>query len=451
MLPSETNTKAPSVCVIGLGYVGLTLSVTLSEIGFSVVGVDRRQDVVTALLGGQSHFFEVGLETALQRELQRNLRFSTAVRPDADVYVISVGTPVGPDREPHLDDLRGAVEEVGKHIQLGNMVVLRSTVPVGTTRDLVLPLLEGASGLRAGQDFHLVFAPERTIEGRALAELRALPQIIGGLTPLCVEKASSFFVRMTPTVMRVSSLEAAEMVKIVNNTYRDVTFAFANEIALFCQKLNIDSHHVIHAANAGYERSRVPQPSPGVGGDCLSKDPYIFMSVARRLGLSPQIIPAARAVNTAMPNFITDRIAAFGSYAGVPIAGTNVLLLGIAFKGRPETSDVRSSPALDVARMLSVAGATVYGYDPRISADVMRQNGIIPVTHISDLVAPLLAVVIMNNHDGFADPAVLSSFLNQSTVRLLLDPWNMYTVEHMQKYPLMHYANMGFDTFSITR
>ncbi len=434
------------ICVVGMGYVGLTLALKLSELGFLVTGTDRRQRAIEPLSQGKSHFFEHGLDELLQRELGKQFRFQLELDPQADIYIVAVGTPVK-DKVPNLEDLRSASESLGKVLHKGNMVILRSTVPVRTTRDLVLPILERVSGLKGGTDFHLAFAPERTIEGNALQELTTLPQVVGGLTDECVERTVSLFAKMTPSIVPVRNLEAAEMVKVVNNIYRDVTFAFANEVAQLCDRYNIDSHDVIKAANVGYERSRVPLPSPGVGGYCLTKDPHIFAYAARQVGFEPQLVPMARSVNEQMPGHVTDKVNAFMRMTGRNVAGAKALLLGVAFKGHPETSDIRFSPTIDVAKLLSSHGYDVHAYDRRVPAEEILKESMKPVANLEDGFRDADVIIVMNNHPMFAELDVAALLPLAKSPRLYFDTWRMLSHEKVLRVPDTFYANLGFDTF----
>ena len=219
------------VCMAGMGYVGLTMSVVLAECGYEVTGVDISQSLVDQLNQGNPHFFEEALDVRLKNQTRRGrLKVQTTMpSEEVDVHIISVGTPlISGTQLPDLSYLDNVVEDVGRNLKKGGLVCMRSTIPVGVTRNKVLPILEKLSGLVGGEDFNLAFAPERTVEGKALTELRTNTQIIGGLTEMCVERAMAFYHRLTPTVVRLSSLEAAELVKLVDNSYRDIRFAFAN-------------------------------------------------------------------------------------------------------------------------------------------------------------------------------------------------------------------------------
>ena len=290
----QADVKTRKIAVMGLGFVGLTLAVVMADSGFSVLGIETQEAVVELLRRGVPHFYELGLANQLRFHIGRQLQVETRLRPgECDVYIISVGTPVDENHQPVLQAVETAARDVGKALKPGDAVMLRSTVPVGTTRNFVLPILEQESGLRGGKDFSLVFAPERTVAGKAIKELRSLPQIIGALDLQGAEVAAAIFRELTPTIVMVDLPEAAEMVKLVNNTFRDTIFSFANEIALVCERYGLDAFKIIDAANEGYPRDPVPMPSPGVGGVCLKKDPICSSRLPRRGAWSPRSWVAA--------------------------------------------------------------------------------------------------------------------------------------------------------------
>jgi len=246
--------------VYGLGFVGLTLSVALAGRGHFVTGIDTNGPLVKQLLEGKPHIFEPRLLDMLRRaQADQQIAFLTAPG-DAHhgVVVIAVGTPVDDDGCASLVALQLVCKAVGQRLKRGDLVMLRSTVPVGTTRGFVRDLLEAGSGLMAGAEFHLAFTPERTVEGNAMQELTSLPQVVGGLTSRCAEKATAFWQTLTDSVVLVDSLEAAELVKLINNSYRDLSFAFANGLALLADRFNLDAGRVIAAANEGYPRNPIP-------------------------------------------------------------------------------------------------------------------------------------------------------------------------------------------------
>ena len=268
--------KNQKLCVIGLGFVGLPLGTTFAELGFAVTGIDASPRVKESLKQGRAHFAESGLQELLDRVLGKSFHVADAVEKGAhDIYIIAVGTPIDDStKEPMMEYVEGASRTIGKALKKGDLVIMRSTVPIGTTRKIVLPLLEEESGLTGGKDFDLVFAPERLVSGKALAELRELPQIIGGMNGgKDVERASALFSTMTPLIVPVENLEAGEMGKLIDNTYRDLHFAYANQMARLAEKVGVDMTRLASDVNNGYKRNRIPTPSPGVGGICLKKDP----------------------------------------------------------------------------------------------------------------------------------------------------------------------------------
>ncbi|MCB0641233.1 MAG: nucleotide sugar dehydrogenase [Phaeodactylibacter sp.] len=266
------------VVVLGMGYVGFTLALVLADRGFQTTGFEIDESRVDALKKGHSYIHERGLDELFKRQLNKNFLPSAELPDDGDVFIISVGTPVNkkegePLPTPELGFLKSAAEMVGKKLKSGNLVILRSTVPVGTTREVVLPVLEKASGLKGGEDFHLSFAPERTAEGKAVKELRELPQMIGGLNEESVEATAALFRDLTPAIVRLKTIEQAEIAKLLNNCFRDLKFSFANYVTQIAEHYNVDIVETIRAANQGYPRDPIPLPSPGVGGACLTKDP----------------------------------------------------------------------------------------------------------------------------------------------------------------------------------
>jgi len=266
----------PSVCVVGTGHIGLPLAAVLADAGFRVTGYDTNEDFIHQLrLTGRVEFREEGLDGLLVRHLNRRLTLATEPPAAHDVYIITVGTPLDPGTgRPTLDRVQEAIGQIAPGFPADPLVVLRSTVTVRTTRRVVLPEIR-----RHVDRFGLAFCPERTIEGKAIPEMISLPQIIGGLDAASATRADALFRTITKTIVHVSSLEAAEMIKLINNTFRDVTFAFANEIALMAERLRLAATELIRAANLDYPRSNVPQPG-FVSGPCLEKDAAVRWSPA---------------------------------------------------------------------------------------------------------------------------------------------------------------------------
>lgn len=414
------------VSVIGLGYVGLTLALTLADKGYQVTGVDVDKKKIDMLRKGELYVHEIGLPALFKEHLNGNFTVSTGIPESGDVFIVSVGTPVkaGGGHLPSLEYLRSACEMVGAKLGMGALVILRSTVPIGTTRDFVKPLLEKISGLRAGSDFHLAFAPERTVEGNALRELLELPQIIGGINGDSVEAASALFREINAAIVRVGSCESAEMAKLINNCFRDLIFSFSNEMSRLAAHYNIDIVKVIKASNSGYPRDPVPLPSPGVGGPCLTKDPYILASVAHQAGIPATLGERGREINEGMIGFIADRILKQLQVSRKQPSQAKILICGLAFKGRPETGDLRNSPALDLCAALQGRVGAIFGHDPVATDEDIRAEGLSPVK-IPAGFDGMDAVAFMNNHESFRKVDVFAMVRSMGANPVVFDGWGL--------------------------
>ena len=422
-----------NICVIGLGFVGLPLAATFADLGFTVTGVDKAPHILESLKNGKAHFAEEGLQELLDKTLGKNLtvadRFETGAH---DVYIIAVGTPVNEEtKKPIMEYVEQASAEIGKALKKGDLVVMRSTVPVGTTRDVVIPHCEKESGLKAGEDFDVVFAPERLVAGKAIAELKELPQIIGGLTGTRdVERSETLFKKMTPKIVITENIEAAEMGKLIDNTYRDFHFAYANQMALLCEKLGIDAPRLIKDVNRDYKRNRIPTPSPGVGGICLMKDPYLMMSIG-----DVPLTETARGLNEDMPKHVAARV--------LKTNPSTVFILGFAFKGKPETSDTRVAPTTDVVQELQKSGCRVLGYDPVVPHEKLQELSVTPAT-IEEGFAEANAVIIMTNHTAFESMDISSLANSMKKPAVLYDGWHLFDPETLRDVSGVTYIGTGF-------
>lgn len=437
------------IVVIGLGYVGLTLALELAKEGFQVTGLDSDRARMDALARGESYVHELGLPELLREQLARNFSVQSEIPEGGDVFVISVGTPVTEDSPsgipvPRLAALREATHRVGRRLTRGGLVILRSTVPVGATREVVLPILEEESGLRGGFDFHLAFAPERTLEGNALSELRSLPQIVGGLNDDSVEATAALFRELTPTMVRMDSLEAAEMAKLVNNAYRDLIFAFANHMAQVAAPFNLDVAEVIRAANRGYPRDPVPLPSPGVGGPCLTKDPYILASVAARAGMpAVTLFQHGRQINESMHDFVVDAVVAELIKSGRNPKDCRILVCGLAFKGHPETGDLRNSSSLEIARRFAGRVGRVLGHDPVASLADIAAEGLEPV-FLPEGLKDVDALLLLNNHHFYQKLDVFTVVRALRQPAIVYDGWHHFRAEDVLSACPSVYMGLGF-------
>jgi nucleotide sugar dehydrogenase len=434
-----------TLCVIGLGFVGLPVAATFAELGLTVTGVDAAPHVLESLKNGKAHFEEEGLQELLSKVLGKGLTISDAVEKSAhDMYVIAVGTPIDEaTMQPVMTYVEGASKTIGQALKKGDLVIMRSTVPVGVTRKIVLPILEKESGLKGGEDFDLVFAPERLVSGKALTELRELPQMIGGMNDGSdVQRASALFQKLTPNIVAVENLEAGELGKLIDNTYRDLHFAYANQMAQLGEKMDVDITRLVRDVNNGYKRNRIPVPSPGVGGICLKKDPYLLMYSGKEYGYHPKLTEVARTLNQEMPVHVADRVLELLQKAGKDPASSTVLILGFAFKGKPETSDNRDSPTTTVVKALQDAGCTVIGHDPVVPETRIKDLGVEIVT-IEEGFKKADAAVIMTNHSAYESLDIKTLVSSMKQPACLLDGWHIYDTEELKSISDLHYAGVG--------
>lgn len=370
-LPDREDLK---VAVIGFGYVGSCIAATLAERGFQVTAVDTDPRLVAELERGHCRFHEAGLAEMIFAGMaagKLTVTLDTSALADVDVVLIAVGTPVRDDGSLADEQLRGACATLGKHLRAGQLVVLKSTVPPGTTRNVVLPLLEEQSGLVGGVDFGLAFTPERLAEGTALQELRTFPIVAGGYGEESVADVTAFWGRVLGVeVVPLDSLEAAEVVKLATNWWIDINIAVANELAKFCALFGVDVLDVIPAANTipkGNGQVNILTPSVGVGGSCLTKDPWMVWQAASRHGVDIRTAAAGREVNAGMPEYAAQIVIDELVRLGKDPAKAKIAVIGLAFKNN--TGDLRATPTLGVVESLAKAGAEVRIHDPLVEAD----------------------------------------------------------------------------------
>ncbi len=439
----RSEVKIKTAAVIGLGYVGLTLALTLCEFGIRVIGVDVNEDVINKLNKGIPHFYEKGLEALLKKHVGKNLILSTSLSEnESDIFIVCVGTPV--DNKGKVNDayLIDAISEVGKVLKPHDLVVLRSTVPIGTCKNIVAPTLEKHSGLKPGTDYFLSFAPERTVEGKALEELKTLPQIIGGMNKQSFDYTAQLFQVFAHTIVAVDNLEEAEAVKLLNNTFRDVSFAFANEVALSFDGHGINARNVIHAANEGYVRNHIPTPSPGVGGACLVKDPHLFTESARSGGHKAKLPGLARDINESMIGFVVKKVDDFCSAENKDPANAKIFLMGMAFKGQPETSDIRHSTSVDILQDLKNSYDNIVIYDPVAHNEDLEALGVTVASTPEEGFKDADCVLVLNNHRSFADLNIYQLASSMQDTGMVFDPWGNFSRERLQGLEAMSYTGL---------
>lgn len=428
------------VAVVGLGYVGLTLAVALARRGVTVFGYERDSGIAARLASGRSHLYEPGVDEALAGLLGHGLHVADRL-PDGpvDAVVICVSTPVNMEtHEPELGNLRSAAESVAERFGPETLVVVRSTVPVGATRSVVLPPL-AAKWPRV----RLAFCPERTIQGQALRELGELPQVVGGIDAESRALAASLFSQLTSRVVPVSSLEAAETVKLVNNCHTDLIYAYGNEVALLAERVGLDPLEVIRAANLDYPRPDLARPGY-VGGGCLTKDPYILLASARTHGYAPWLVQNARKLNEGLPAHVATAFATMLRETRGTLDGARVALLGFAYKGWPPTDDMRGAPVYPMLDVLRQTPMTLVGHDPLVRPDIIEALGVKPCS-VDEAFTGSDGVLVITEHREFAALDITRLAGAMRPPALLFDSWRILDEQKIRAVPGVRYAGIGYD------
>ncbi len=443
----EPSVDEKTIAVYGLGFVGLTLACTLANAGLSVIGIDTNAERLKLLEKNTAPFYEKGLDSMLYSLAATNpIRYTDdAKKYAANIHIVSVGSPINSAGKPDLSAIEAVANTIADIIKTGDLVIFRSTVPVGTMRRVVLPILE-KNDMVCGTDFHLAFAPERTVEGNALEELRILPQIVGGFNLESTNLAAHLFRKITNIIVEVQSLEEAEMVKLMNNTYRDLTFSFANEIAYMCDEYNINAFRIIRAANEGYPRDRIPLPSPGVGGICLTKDPLLYSQPIGDNVYNPILGRASRSINQRGADYVLEKIEKFSKTINKPVESLKILVVGLAFKGMPETSDIRDAIATNIVKKLPNK-ANISVKDFVVPASDVSALGCTPATgELQEILAQYDVVLFMNNHYRNNKFNVIQAVQGCKHPMLFFDGWSMFDWREIERIPSVCYATMGYST-----
>jgi len=371
-LRARLETGTAVVGVVGLGYVGLPLVVEIGRAGYRVVGFDISSRVVEGLNAGRSHIQDVKSEAiaALVSEGRFEATTDMSRLSECDAISICVPTPLSKTRDPDVSYVVNATKAVADALRPGQFVTLESTTYPGTTRELMLPMLE-ATGLRVGEDFFLCFSPERVDPGNPVWQTKNTPKVIGGVTPTCLEMGVTFYRRVIDTVVPVSSPEAAELTKLLENTFRSINIALVNEMARAADRLGVDVWEVIEAAATKPFGFMKFTPGPGIGGHCIPLDPYYLAWKMKTLNYRMRMIELAGEINSEMPYYVVEKVQDALNEHERSIKGSRILVLGIAYK--KDIDDVRESPALDVMRILEEKGATVVYHDPYVES--IQWNG----------------------------------------------------------------------------
>jgi len=391
--------------IVGLGYVGLPLAIELTRAGYRVLGLDVNQALVDQLAAGGSHIQDVPAEIVAQAVKQGRFSATTdlARLAEPDVISICVPTPLSKTKDPDVSFVLAATESVKRTLRRGQLIILESTTYPGTTRELMLPALE-STGLKVGEDFFLAFSPERVDPGNHKWNTRNTPKIVGGMTESCRRLAVALYQPAIETLVPVSSPEAAELVKILENTFRSVNIGLVNEMAIVCDKLGVDVWEVIDAAATKPFGFMKFTPGPGVGGHCIPLDPHYLAWKMRTLNYRTRFIELAGEINAEMPEYWVAQVVDRLNEQGKAARGSTVLVVGVAYK--KDIEDIRESPAIDIIQLLQQRGATVVYHDPFVSH--LEEDSVdlrsVPLTHAQ--LAAADCVIIVTDHSAVDYPLV---------------------------------------------
>jgi UDP-N-acetyl-D-glucosamine dehydrogenase len=391
--------------VVGLGYVGLPLAVEMARTGYQVTGIDLIREKVELVNAGSSYILDIASETLLSMVSANKMRAtqSLAAVEGLDTLNICVPTPLRKNKDPDLSYVIAAVEAIRNHIRPGQLIILESTTYPGTTREVVLPILE-ESGLKVGHDFFLAYSPERVDPGNKMYMTRNIPKVVGGITPHCTDIAATLYEQFVEKVIPVSSTDCAEMVKLLENTFRSVNIALANEMALTCHSFGINVWEVIEAAKTKPFGYMPFYPGPGLGGHCIPVDPYFLTWRAKMNGCEPRLIELAGHINSRMPAFTVSTIGDALNERRKPLKGSNVLGLGVTYKR--DTNDLRESPALQVLEGLVEKGASVHFSDPYVQSVLVKGKIIKGIELNPEVLQAMDCVAILTDHSVFDYPMV---------------------------------------------
>ena len=399
-LKEKIGKHTAQVAVIGLGYVGLPLAVEMGKVGFEVMGVDTSERKVALVSSGKSDVQGISEFEVAGLKAVGKLRATQSYEciAEADVVVICVPTPLDKTRDPDVSFILGAVGEIKSRLHKDQLIILESTTYPGTTHELVLPLLE-ESGLVVGQDFYLAFSPERVDPGNPIYTITNTPKVVGGMTAACTEMASYFYRQFISSIVPVSSTQAAEMTKLLENTFRSVNIGLVNEVALMCDRLGIDVWEVIDAAATKPFGFMPFYPGPGLGGHCIPIDPHYLAWKLKTLNFNARFIELASEITRSMPAHVVSKIADVLNDVEKSLKGASILVLGVTYKR--DVGDVRESPALDILEMLQEKGAHVVYHDPFVPHILVDTLDLACVELNEARLKKADCVVITTNHSAY--------------------------------------------------
>jgi len=427
ILAEKIRTRGARVGVVGLGYVGLPLAVEFARAGFCVTGIDLSQEKVRRVNAGDSYVGDVPSAVLGPLVESGKLRATTDYSAvlELDTIDICVPTPLRKTKDPDMSFIVSACQEIAGHFHAGMLIVLESTTYPGTTDELVLPMLS-KSGLEVGRDFFLCFSPERVDPGNPQFQTVNIPKVVGGCTPACTKMGQLFYSQALEHVVPVSSTRVAEMVKLLENTFRMINIGLANEMALMCDRMGIDVWEVIDAAATKPFGFMPFYPGPGLGGHCIPIDPFYLSWKTKQAGIEARFIELAGYINGQMPHFVADKVQNALNDAGKPVKGSRIHVMGVAYKR--DIDDMRESPALDVMLLLKQRGAVLSYSDPHVAS--IRVDGLNFESSPDESAAEADCVVIVTDHSAFDYQALVRNS------RLVVDTRN---------------ALKGFDSNKIVR
>jgi len=411
ILIQKLRDKTAKIAILGLGYVGLPLAVVFGEAGFNITGVDPDTRKIDALKDGKSYIPDVHTDKveALVKAGKLTATTDFSVLQDMDAVSICVPTPLRQTGDPDMSYIISAMEELNKYMHKGMVVVLESTTYPGTTRELLLPKLGTEHDLTVGEDWFLAFSPERVDPGREDYTTINTPKVMGGITEACGEVATVWYEGAIKIIHKVSTAEAAEMAKLLENTFRMINIGMVNELAIMCERLGVDVWEVIDAAATKPFGFMKFTPGPGLGGHCIPIDPLYLSWKMKSLHYNARFIELASEINTNMPRYVVSRLMEAMNDLGKTIKGSNILVLGVAYK--PDIDDVRESPSLDVIGLLQNKGADVKYHDPYIP-HIHHENDGWQMDSVKDMMKAVKeadAVVIVTNHKDYDYQEIIGS------------------------------------------
>ena len=414
-LAEKIKAHSAVIGVVGLGYVGLPLAVEFAQAGFHVVGIDLSESKCASVNAGESYIGDIPTSVLAPLVQQGLLRATTdfCALLEMDTVNIAVPTPLRKTKDPDMSYIVSASEEIAKYLHPGMLVILESTTYPGTTDELVLPMME-KSGLKVGEDFFLCFSPERVDPGNPNFQTKNIPKVVGGTTPACTELARLFYSQALDHVVPVSSTRVAEMVKLLENTFRMINIGLANEMAVMCDGMGINVWEIIDAAATKPFGFMPFYPGPGLGGHCIPIDPFYLSWKTKQSGIEARFIELAGYINGQMPHFVVSKVQNALNDHSKSIKGSKIHIMGVAYKR--DIDDVRESPALDVIHLLSKRGAIVVYSDPFVHEIRVENHAMaaVPVSQVMDADC----VVIITDHKAFDYKALVASS------RLIVDTRN---------------------------